>query len=163
MSWLFNHPLTNKHMTKTKNTTHTHTQDVSDAIEGGAGISQAVAAADAAHPEAPTTIDKMLDIAEEDPTTLGRLLTTPKVGAFERAEAGEGIGVPGPLRRGSIPVSASAEPGAVIEDSLLKGKVGDHTETSYFEAIQKAFAALMKDAAEAKAAAGGKEEEEERA
>lgn len=137
---------------------------MSDAIQGGAGISAAVTAADAAHPETPTTIEKMLDIAGVDPKSLGGLITTPKVGAFERAEAGEAVpGVVAP-RRGSIPVSAAAEPEVVMDESLLKGKVADHMETSYFEAIQLAFAALMKekDAMEAKengAGAGGEEEE----
>jgi hypothetical protein len=137
------------------------TTDLEESIKAGAPISKAVADADAAHPGRPTTIEEMLDVAAQDPKSLGGLIKAPHVGAFEKAEAGEGegvgVGVSLP-RRGSIPVSAGAAPDVVMEESLLRGNVSDHMETSYFEAIQRAFAELMKDGA-----VGGKREEEERA
>lgn len=141
-------------------------------IKGGAPISKAVADADAANPGQPTTIEAMLGLAAEAPNeALGGLVKNPKVGAFERAEAGEGVkglgvSTSGSLsastsrngtRRGSISVSASMVPSVVMEESLLKGTVSDHMETSYFEAIQRAFAQLMKEGG---VNGMGKEEEE---
>lgn len=129
---------------------------VEQGLKEGAAVSQAVAEADAANPGKPTTIGEMLDVAAQDPTKLGGLVTAPKVGAFEKVEAGEGASL---ARRGSIQVSSSGTPEVVMEESLLKGNVSDHMETSYFEAIQVAFAELMKDEAAANAA----KKEEERA
>jgi len=39
-------------------------------------------------------------------------------------------------RRGSIPVNLSGVPEVVMGESLFNSDVRDHTESSYFEAIQ---------------------------
>lgn len=78
--------------------------------------------------------------------------------AAETAENGAGDGV-SPPRRGSIPVSRDAVPSVVMAESIMSASVAHHMETSYYDAIQQAFAEIMK----AQEEEGKGKEEEERA
>ncbi|TFJ87455.1 hypothetical protein NSK_000808 [Nannochloropsis salina CCMP1776] len=115
-------------------------ETLSSLVGEGVPVSAATAAVDNSKEESKkTTISDMLNVASTNIKTLGGFLQGEPVGPYERMDKG----MPAvPVRRGTIPVPLNVAPEVAMGESLLEADVRDHSEISYFEAIQK-FAALI--------------------